>query len=208
MSRKWGLIVAAGVAVALTVSVVVLNNLNNPASGRLRHDDSLQTMTVEKQWRVEKMRYDTCFEISFEGELSGNARSTWGLTGPTTVWENLRVHDTIVSVEAHELHADGRCEGEAVGDWPIDEILVGQAWRTGRHARRGFKKTRGVFRDGPPVTIHFAGIVARLPGDSYDRGDAYRTTLSVYVGPSWRRSKGVSVSDGSTVKHTVELPAG
>ncbi|MDN5851710.1 MAG: hypothetical protein L0K86_02475 [Actinomycetia bacterium] len=86
--RKATVLPIAAALVVAAVGFVVLSTLNNPANGRLRHDGSLQTTTVEKQWQVKCERYDACLDIRFKGKVSGNARSTWGITGPTTVWDS------------------------------------------------------------------------------------------------------------------------
>lgn len=201
VQRNWTVLSIAAVLVVASVGFVVLTNLNNPANGRLRHDGSLQTTTVEKEWQVKRERYDACLNIRFEGRVSGNARSTWGITGPTTVWENLRVHDTTVSVDVLAL-SDGECGDQK----PVRGIGVAQGWQTGDGEARGYRRTRSVFGGkGSRVASGINGFVVRLDGGSYDRGEAYRTTVQVYVDPHWRRNGG-SITDPSRVEGTVELP--
>lgn len=200
MSRKRSLIAGAAVLVVLLATFGVSVYLNSPASGRLRHDASLRTTTVEKHWQVERKRFDACVKISFKGKLSGNARSSWGITGPTTVWENVRVLNTTTHVETHNLRADGTCEGKT----PTDKIAVMQQWSTADRAWTADLEPV-VFKGGLPATSYSARVARRLEGDSYDRGDAYETTLSVYVEPHWRRNGG-SITDGFSVETAVELP--
>lgn len=200
--RKRTVLPIAAVLVVASVGFVVLTNLNNPANGRLRHDGTLQTRTVEKQWQVKRERYDACLNIRLEGKLSGNARSTWGITGPATVWENLRVHDTTVSVDVREL-SDGECGDQK----PVRGIGVAHGWQTGDGEARGYRGTRSVFgAKGSSFESGINGFAVRLDGGSYDRGEAYRTTVHVYVDPHWRRNGG-SITDPSRVEDTVELPA-
>ena len=202
--RRKATVVSVGAAVILAaVGVVVLANLNNPANGRLRDDGSLRTATVEKQWTVKRERYDACLDIEFHGKIAGNARSTWGITGPTTVWENLRVHDTVVSVDVREL-SHGQCGAQKT----VRGISVAQGWRTGNGDERGFRRTRSHFGGmGSNVESATSGMTVRLDGGSYDRHEVYRTTVIVYVDPNWRRNGG-SITDPTQVEDTVTLPVG
>lgn len=202
-TRKRALLSSGAVLAAVALAAVVLVNLNSPAEGRLRHDDTVRTTNVEKVWTVERARFDRCLTIRFKGDLSGNATPTWGITGPTTVWENLRVHDTDIRVDFSELRSDGRC-GDRV---PVRRVVLAQQWRTdggqwrgGPNTRITYRRTSDIDHDGWP-TIH-------LQGGSYDRGDSYEGKVAVYVEPSWRPRPGVSVSDAIHVESTVELSAG
>lgn len=202
--RKWAVLPIVAVLIVGAVGFVVLTSLNNPASGRLQHDDTLRTTTVEKQWRVDQKRLDACFVIRYQGKVSGNARSTWGITGPTTVWENIRIHDTTVNVEARKLHADGRCEGRT----QMRSVILTQQWKAEDGDWRGRRRNHSRFGRGAGASSHVPYAAVRLEGDSLDRGASYRATVGVYVEPTWQIRSGVSVSDGFTVEDTVELPAG
>ena len=204
MTRTRALVVGGLVVALFTTMFVVLTNLNSPASGQLRHDDSLRTTSVEKEWTVEKGRHDTCFRIRFEGDLSGNARSTWGFTGPRTVWENLRVHETDVHVEAYGMTADGQCDTTSEPPPSMHSLGMSQQWKSGDDDWHGGRRNWSKFGAGPQATSHAEGIAVRLRGGSYGRGDPYEAMVSVYVEPTWRKG-GVSITDGLEARDTVEL---
>lgn len=201
LTRKRELIAAVAVLVLVVAAVLVLTRNTQASAGPLRHDDTLRTTTVEKTWQVERPRYDACMAIRFKGTVSGNARATWGLAGPTTVWENLRVRGGYVEVTAHQLGSDGECSGRM----KMERLVAGQAWKTRDGEWRGYRQTKVTTGKGSYAWNGYSAMALRLDGDAVDRGEAYRTTLGVDVEPHWREG-GTDIADGFQVEHTVELP--
>lgn len=200
LTRKRIVIVGAVVLVVCVATVVVLSRNTRASAGPLRHDDTLQTTAVEKTWHARIGHGGPCLTIGFRGEITGNARPTWGVTGPATVWEHLRVHNTHIRVEAYELSPDGTC-GEPAEMRRLRYTLV----RENEEGSRRIPNTGSSFNKTARGNSINRGFAGPLDGGAYDRGESYRPTLGVYVEPHWSINGG-SASDGVTVEDTFELP--
>lgn len=202
VSRKHAIIVGAGMLVLLLIAVIVLMRLSQPASGRLKHDDTLQTTRIDKVWQVEKPKMERCLVIRLKADVSGNARPTWGLSGPVTVWEHMRIHNATLHVEAKHLGVDGDCSGR----FTMRRLKF---FMYREDEDRGWKRLPNLgttFGKGAYGTSINEGFVGHLEGGTYDRGDSYETVLGVYVEPTWTKSDKVVIGDGATVEDTFEVP--
>ncbi|MGH3359828.1 MAG: hypothetical protein ACRDO7_13585 [Nocardioidaceae bacterium] len=201
LTRKRAMIVVAAVLVVVAIAVVILTRNTSASAGPLRHDDTLRNTTVEQTWHTQFGHGGPCLTIEFRGEISGNARPTWGITGPATVWERLRVHNTRIRVKAYELSTDGAC-GEPVVLESVRATLVRKT--DGSWVR--MPGTGSTFNKTSHGTSFDPGFAGRLDGGAYDRGESYRPMLGIYVEPHWH-IKGGTASDGDTVSDAFEIPA-
>ena len=197
--RRQLLWVGIGALIVLLIAVVVLMRLSSPSSGKVVDGDTAQSIRVEHSWQ-EKLRYaDLCLDVDLAGDISGNARPTWGFTGPITVWENLRLHNVDFSVTARTLDETGECGSHA----RVSKIGAGLVRKNddGWVAVRGSRHTaRDVYEAGSVGA--FGG---RLDGGAYDRGESYDAEIGVWIEPHWRTGGGTA-SDSVQVTHTFEVP--
>lgn len=131
------LAVAAFLGLVLAATFTHLN-LTRASAGPLRHDDTVQKTKVDETWRMKHPEHGHCLVIRFTSTVAGNARSTWGLTGPATVWENLRLHGGGIRVDSQELRSEGQCGASTT----MQKLVVGQQWKTGDGDWRGYRQTR------------------------------------------------------------------